>query len=204
MNKLFISLFVVLLSACVPASSQSSQESWARQIFGPSPETLKAACELAFEYPANVVIGEFRLKLASRQTLYFRSVIWQHYGLCKLYPAGSPIRPDEFLASEDYKFISSPKYTQVSVFIGGGVSEEDQIDVSLSLESANGEEILQLRSASPSNSGGAYDFGLIPPEKRGLLDKVSSFTIIVNSKGKIEKFRLDPSNYSAFLKTQGS
>jgi hypothetical protein len=203
MKKLITPLFIVLLSAIAPACSQGSQESWARQIFGPSSETLKDACKLAFENPANAVIGELRFKLASRQTLYFRSVTWNHYGMCQSYTP-DPRGRDVFMGSEDYTFISSAKYTRASVFVGGGVMESDKINVSLSLESANGKEILAVKSASPSNSGGAYDFGLVPPEKRALLDKVSSFTIIVNSKGKIEKFRLDPSNYSAFLKTQGS
>ena len=203
MKKLITPLFIFLLSVIAPACSQGSQESWARQIFGPSPETLKDACKLAFENPANAIIGELRFKLASRQTLYFRSVTWNHFGMCKAYTS-DPRGRDVFMGSEDYTFIRSTEYTRTSVFVGGGVMESDKINVSLSLESANGKEVLPIKSASPSNSGGAYDFGLIPPEKRGLLDKVSSFTIIVNSKGKIEKFRLDPSNYSAFLKTQGS
>jgi hypothetical protein len=200
MRRLIVALFAAALLNCIAASSQSLQESWGKQIFGPSEDTLKSACNLVTENPSGPVIGQLRQKLTSGKTLYFRSATWSQYGLCGAFLPELEKLQGEFFKSEDYQRVMTR--TRVSVFIAV-TFEEDQTNVSISLEDVNGKELLQLKPDMESNFAGpgGFDFGLVSTKQQKILDSVASFSILVTIKGKTERIRVDPKNYSAFIRS---
>jgi hypothetical protein len=202
MRKFIYSSISILLLALTHASSQPGQESWARQIFAPSAETLKAACELAFEYPANVTIGEIRVSTSAGRNLFFKSPVFFHYGLCQVAPDPSQSR-DEFLSGDMYK----TSVARVKLFLllapkGGSYSEEDfQTTTAIVLSDASEKEVLRLKP-KPNGAAGSFEFDLVKVQQQTKLDLVKSFTIVLTSKTKVEKLKLDPSKFTVFTKVE--
>jgi hypothetical protein len=204
MKKFIFPLSIVSVFATASACSQGNQESWARQIFAPSTETLKTACGLAFEYPSNITIGEIRLSTSSGQNLYFKSPIFSHYGLCQVGHEPAQSR-EEFLSSDTYKSYKNSTFQARPVLLlepkGGYYSEEDyQTTVALVLNDATGKEVLQLKPKPLSIP--MFEFDLVAVQEQPKLDSVKSFTIVLTNKTKVEKLSLDPTKFTAFEKVK--
>jgi hypothetical protein len=197
---------VVLLSACAPA--QGVTESWAKQIFAPSPETLEAGCSLGlartFRRP-NASVGKLRIEsTTSGRTIEFHSAPSQLYSTCGQF--GSLIEPedrDAYLASDSYR--SASQAARAYVIVEGNDVRADQTQVRLSLNSDTGRALLEIepRAASGVVKLVRFEFGTIPAQQRPLLDSVSSFTVDLNVGATSEKFLVDPSRYTALGKVEG-
>ena len=206
MLKIVIPFLMVLLSACAPM--QRTQESWAREIFGPSAPTLDYACKLAFDIPPeksfSIEIGQLRIKSSSGRVVRFYSTPGQLYIMCRLFGILAPGANgrDSFLGTEGYRRFR--QNARVFAVVEGDDLKPDQVKLEISLESKSGQQVVQLKPNSTESGGygNRFDFSSIAPEQRIILDDVSSFTLNLIITGVSEKIHVDSSSYSALVKSE--
>jgi hypothetical protein len=204
MLRLVALLLTVLLASCAPM--QGSQESWARQIFGPSSETLKVGCGKGFDEDNTFTmgVGRLRLKTSSGRVVRFTSAPGQIFVMCRLFGVIASGRKgrDSFLGSEGFQRFS--KSARPFIVIEGSELNVNQVKVAITLESETGQKLLEIKPDSNEafTNGIRFDFKPIAPEQRTLLDSVSSFTIALTIGEKTEQFRVEPTTYAPLAKME--
>lgn len=202
MKKLSALLLTVLLASCAPM--QGSQESWARQIFAPSSETLKRGCGMAFDTPQPDSIGQLRLRTSTKRLIRFSSVPGDLYIFCGLFGIIAPGEQarDSFLELEGYRRFSQNAH--LFVIVEGDDLKMNQVGINISLTSATDQELLQIKpdSVEGVTPGIRFNFEKVQENRRSILDSVTSFTITLTISGTSEQFPIDPSMYSALMKTE--
>jgi hypothetical protein len=195
MKKSALISLPILLVAIASAKSQGVEESWARQIFAPSAETLKTACAQAYADPKDVKVGGIQLKLASGSKLQFESALYPMYGYCKLNVSSNSF--EVLLKSDAYSFWSSRvKFSALIIPQKKYSDQELQTKATISLHGKNGQELLRLKPKT--DVSGFFNFELVTMQERTKLDSVRSFTIELTSNSKVEKLKIDPTKFSAF------
>jgi hypothetical protein len=204
--KKFIGLGVLLLmlAACVPGASTS--ESWARAIFAPSNATIKSACNMAMDLfgksDIETSIGEILL-VSNGHSIRFVSAPGDATTFCGLLGG--------FIANDDrFSFFNSFAYTDIRddahvfVVVNGTNIDIKTASLSISLEDETGASLAIVKAPNVEGvlPGVRFDFESTTFTREPQLDRVASFTIILNRGTGEERYKVTQQMYSALMQTK--
>jgi hypothetical protein len=186
--KQLLVVFAAFLLTCITASSQSVQESWGKQIFGPSSATDQRACErgkLRGNSQQNPeTFGELEFK-AKQGYLLIYTRGGQLYSYC--YAIG--------LALSNVSIELSPVFRTI-IRIEDAAVKRENIKVEVSLE-REGNEIARLTESETETEDSDktwYSFRRLNQNQLAALEQTTSFTIIINRGLGEERYAVNPTS----------
>jgi hypothetical protein len=205
MNKLIgIGVLLLLLAACAPGAGTG--ESWARAIFAPSNSTVKSACNIAIDlfgksdFETNV--GEIQL-FSNGRSIRFVSAPGDATTLCGLL-GGLVANGDRTSFFDSSLYTVTRDMSHVLVVVNGNDVDIKTASLSISLEDETGASLGVFKAPSSEGvlPGVRFDFEHASFAREPQLDRVASFTIIVNRGTAEERYKVTSQMYSALIQTK--
>ncbi len=199
-----IGALLLLLSACAPGFGTG--ESWARAIFAPSNSTIKSACnakmDLAGKSDFETSVGHIVLS-SNGHSIRFVSSPAQAAIFCGI--LGGLVangNRDSFFNTSFYESYRDNAHAFVVV-------NSDDVDIktaslSINLEDETGASLAVVKAPDVEGvlPGARFDFDHASFAREPQLDKVASFTILVNRGNSSESYKVTQQMYSALTQTK--
>jgi hypothetical protein len=205
MNKFIgMSIFLLALSACAPGAGTG--ESWARAIFAPSNSTIKSACnakmDLFAKSDSGTTVGGIPLS-SNGHSIRFQSAPGQAAIFCGIF--GGLVangNRDSFFNTSIYT--KSRDEAHVFVVVNGNDIDIKTASLSINLEDETGANLAGVKAPIVEGvlPGVRFDFEHTSFAREPQLDRVASFTIIVNRGTGEERYKVTQQMYSALMQSK--
>jgi hypothetical protein len=199
-----IGVLLLMLAACAPGFGTG--ESWARAIFAPSNATIKSACNTAMDLfsrsDLETNIGKIQLS-SNGHSIRLVSAPGDVTTLCGLLGV--------LIANGDRSsFFDSSAYSEIRdsarvfVVVNGEDVDIKTASLSINLEDEKGAILAVVKAPNAEGvlPGVRFDFEPTTFAREPQLDKVASFTILVNRGSGSESYKVTQQMYSALIQTK--
>ncbi len=204
--KNFIGMGVLLLSLAACAPGAGTGESWARAIFAPSNATIKSACNTKMDLFAQSDLGTTvgGIPLSSNgHSIRFQSAPGQAAIFCGIF-GGLVANGNRESFFNTSVYTKSRDEAHVFVVVNGSDIDIKTASLSINLEDEAGMSLAVIKAPIVESvlPGVRFDFEHTSFAREAQLDRVASFTIIVNRRTGEERYKVTQQMYSALMQSK--